>query len=83
LPFETDLLKLLPVAIYMTDAEGFITFYNEAAAEFWGRRPVLNRDRWSGSFRLYALDGSELPHDGGPVALTLKTGQPVRQELIT
>jgi PAS domain-containing protein len=32
----TDLLETLPVAVYTTDAEGRITFYNEAAAELWG-----------------------------------------------
>ena len=30
-------------AIYMTDAEGRLTFYNEAAAELWGCRPDLAR----------------------------------------
>jgi PAS domain-containing protein len=35
-----SLSKALPAAIYTTDAEGHITFYNEAAAELWGRRPL-------------------------------------------
>jgi hypothetical protein len=26
---DTKLLELLPVAIYMTDANGFLTFYND------------------------------------------------------
>ena len=33
------LLEALPVAVYTTDAEGRITFYNQAAADFWGYRP--------------------------------------------
>lgn len=80
---DTILLKLLPVAIYITDADGFLTFYNDAAAEFWGQRPELNNTRWSGAYRLYALDGQLLSHDAGPVAQTLKTGQPTQQEGIT
>jgi len=33
----TELLEALPVAIYTTDADGRITFYNRAAAELWGK----------------------------------------------
>jgi PAS domain-containing protein len=40
-PFD-ELLEALPTAVYTTDAEGRITFFNEAAADLWG---------WSG-FRL-------------------------------
>jgi PAS domain-containing protein len=38
-------IETLPAAIYMTDAEGRITFYNESAAELWGRRPKLGRQQ--------------------------------------
>ena len=34
-----ELLDALPAAVYTTDAEGRITYYNEAAAEMWGHRP--------------------------------------------
>jgi PAS domain S-box-containing protein len=74
----TELLDALPVAVYMTDAEGRITFYNDAAAELWGHRPQLGTDRWCGSWRLYWPDGRPLPHDECPMALTLKQGKPVR-----
>jgi len=36
-----ELLAALPVAIYTTDVAGRITFFNEAAAALWGRRPQL------------------------------------------
>ncbi len=36
-----EVLEALPVAVYLTDTEGRLTFYNEAAAEFWGCRPEL------------------------------------------
>ena len=32
----TDLLELLPAAVYTTDAQGRITFYNQAAARSIG-----------------------------------------------
>src|SRR5476651_2391823 len=36
-----ELLDALPAAVYTTDAEGRITYYNETAAELWGHRPAL------------------------------------------
>jgi two-component system CheB/CheR fusion protein len=68
----------LPAAIYMTDAAGRITFYNEAAAEMWGCHPEIGKSEWCGSWKLYWADGTPLPHDECPMAVTLKTGKPVR-----
>ncbi|HET7411449.1 MAG TPA: PAS domain S-box protein, partial [Pararhizobium sp.] len=39
-----EMLQALPVAVYMTDAEGRITFYNEAAATLWGQRPEIGKN---------------------------------------
>ena len=72
------LLEALPVPVYMTDADGRITFYNEAAAELWGHRPQLGSDKWCGSWRLFWPDGRPLPHDECPMALALKRGEPIR-----
>ena len=36
-----EFLNALPAAIYLTDAAGRITYFNEAAAAMWGRRPKL------------------------------------------
>jgi len=73
-----ELLEALPVAVYTTDAEGRITFFNQAAADLWGHRPALGSDQWCGSWRLYWPDGRPMPHDQCPMALTLKEGRPVR-----
>jgi len=35
------LLDVLPAAIYVTDANGRITYYNQAAVDLAGRRPEL------------------------------------------
>lgn len=75
---DTTLLAALPAAIYVTDAEGRITYYNPAAAEFWGVEPEIGTAKWCGSWRLYWPDGTPLPHDECPMAMTLKTGEPVR-----
>ena len=72
-----EFLEALGVAVYTTDAEGRITFFNEAAAELWGRRPELGEE-WCGSFRLFWSDGSPLAHGDCPMAIALKEGRAVR-----
>jgi PAS domain S-box-containing protein len=72
------LIDLLPAAIYLTDADGRITYFNEAAATLWGYRPRLNSDQWCGSWRLFRDDGTALPHDQCPMAVALKEGRPNR-----
>src|SRR5215813_13438726 len=74
----TELLEALPVAIYTTDADGRITFYNRAAAELWGNHPELGSSQWCGSWRLYWPDGRPLPHDECPMAIALREGREVR-----
>jgi PAS domain S-box-containing protein len=72
-----QVLEALPVAIYMTDAEGVITFYNEAAVELWGRRPAVGDERWCGSWKLFWPDGRPMPHDQCPMAIALSEARPV------
>ena len=72
------LLSALPVAIYTTDTDGRITFYNEAAVALWGGRPRLGVDLWCGSWRMFTPDGAPLAPDDCPMAVALKTGRPVR-----
>jgi len=73
-----ELLSAIPAAIYTTDAAGKITYFNEAAVEFAGRRPVIGSDAWCVSWKLYWPDGSPLPLDKCPMAACLKEGRPVR-----
>jgi PAS domain S-box-containing protein len=72
-----DFLDALGVAVYTTDAAGRITFYNEAAATFWGRRPELGEE-WCGSLRLFWSDGRSMHHDECPMAIALRENRPVR-----
>ena len=41
----SDLMEALGVAVYTTDAAGVITYFNEAAAELWGRRPEIGKPK--------------------------------------
>jgi PAS domain S-box-containing protein len=73
-----DLLDALPAAIYTTDAAGRITFFNEAAVEFSGRRPEIGSDQWCVTWRLYWPDGRRMAHDECPMARALKEDRPIR-----
>ena len=73
-----ELLSALPAAVYTTDAEGRITYYNEAAVELWGQRPPLGSSEWCGSWKLYWSDGTPLPHNECPMAVALKEDRAVR-----
>jgi PAS domain S-box-containing protein len=72
------LLQALPAAIYTTDADGRITFFNQAAEQLWGYRPKLGTDQWCGSWRIYTAEGKPLPHDECPMAVALKENRPIR-----
>lgn len=65
-------------AIYTTDAEGRITYYNRAAAELWGVCPEIGMSEFCGSWKLYHTDGSPLPHSECPMALALSERRAVR-----
>ena len=73
----SGLLGGLPVAVYTTDAKGKLTYYNEAAAELWGRRPELGTDEYCGAWKLFWPDGTPLPHNECPMALSLKEMRPL------
>jgi len=78
----SQLVSSLPAAVYTTDAQGRVTLYNEAAVALWGRRPEVGKELWCGSYRIFRPDGSPLPVDQCPVAVTLREGRPVRGEEI-
>jgi PAS domain S-box-containing protein len=65
-------IEALPVAVYATDSDGRVTFYNRAAVDFWGRRPEIGKTMWCGSWQLYWPDGKPMPHDQCPMAVALK-----------
>jgi PAS domain S-box-containing protein len=73
-----EILDAVPAAIYATDAEGRITYYNKATLSFAGREPVIGEDSWCVTHRLYAEDGTPLPHDRCPMAIALRENREVR-----
>src|SRR5262245_24632669 len=79
-----SLLEIMPSAMYMCDRAGLITYYNQRAAELWGRSPKLldPADRFCGSFRLLWPSDEFLPHDQCPMAVAVLTGRGTRNEEI-
>jgi PAS domain S-box-containing protein len=71
-------LDELPVAIYVTDVDGVITYFNPACLDFTGRRPEVGADRWCVTWRLYTNAGEFLPHNECPMAVAINTQRPVR-----
>jgi len=72
-----DLLQALPAAIYTTDANGRITFFNQACIEFAGRSPKIG-DMWCVTWKLFWPDGTPLRHEDCPMAVALKENRSVR-----
>ena len=72
-----DILEDLPAAIYTTDADGRISYYNQACVEFSGRTPAVG-DLWCVTWKLYTSEGLPLPHDECPMALALRERRTIR-----
>ncbi|HST30034.1 MAG TPA: PAS domain S-box protein [Chthoniobacterales bacterium] len=75
-----ELINSLPTAVYTTDAAGRVTHFNHACVELSGRIPQIGTDKWCVTWKLYHPDGRRMPHEECPMAIALKTGQPIRGE---
>ena len=64
-----DALDRLPAPIYVTDADGIVIHLTPACIDFTGRRPVIGKDRWCVTWKLYTDKGEALPHDQCPMAV--------------
>lgn len=71
-------LDRLDAPVYLTDAEGLVTYWNRACADFAGRQPRLGRDRWCVTWKLFTTAGDPLPHDACPMAVAIKQQRAVR-----
>jgi PAS domain S-box-containing protein len=73
-------LSLMPAAVYSIDASGVITYFNERAAQLWGRKPRIGDtdELFCGSEQMMLPDGTVLPHEDCPMAAVLRDGQSFR-----
>src|SRR5690606_12342535 len=72
-----EVLNILPVATYTCDQRGIITFFNQSAANFWNHPPQLGKDRWQDVLKISKRDGSQIPLDELPMALTISEGKSI------
>jgi PAS domain S-box-containing protein len=70
-----DILEDLPAAIYTTDCDGLITYFNRACVELSGRTPMLGDDQWCITWKLFSADGAELKPSDSPMAVALREKQ--------
>src|SRR3984885_1897286 len=73
-----ELFSSIPAAIYTTDADGKVTYYNDAAVALAGRTPTLGSDEWCVTWKLYSPDGTPLRTEEYPMTIALKEGRAVR-----
>ena len=69
------------IPIYTTDAEGLVTYWNQACVDFAGREPQLGSDRWCVTWRLFTLEGDPLPHEQCPMAMAIREKRSIRTEV--
>jgi PAS domain S-box-containing protein len=71
-----QLVSLMPAAVYACDEAGRITFYNQRAAELWGREPRLNEEqqKFCGAYRCW-FGGQIIPPDQTPMAMAVREGK--------
>jgi PAS domain S-box-containing protein len=72
---EKEILDTLPVAIYINDKEGLLKYYNSAASKLSGGEPQLGTDQWFVTGQLYHPDGTPMPYDECPMAVSLQEGR--------
>ncbi|MGG9961964.1 PAS domain S-box protein [Ferruginibacter sp. SUN106] len=75
-----NIIQNSPDAIYTCDQKGFIKSYNKAAVNLWGREPVVGKDLWCGSWKIFDKNGGHLPVDQHPMAIALREGRLVHGE---
>lgn len=71
-----DTIDSLPVAIFSTDADGRLTYFNQACVEFAGYQPTPGDD-WTVRLKLFH-EGKPIPHNENPLVIALGEGRSFR-----
>lgn len=74
-------LDAIATPLYVTDADGLVTYWNRSCVDFAGREPQLGKDRWCITWRLHTTADDHLPHDRCPMAVAINEARPVRGEI--
>jgi PAS domain S-box-containing protein len=73
-----EVLDDIAAALYATDADGTVTYFNKACIKLAGRTPKVGSDKWCVTWKLFTVDGKYLPHDQCPMAAAIREKQPIR-----
>jgi PAS domain S-box-containing protein len=73
-----ETLDEIPAALYVTDVEGTLTYFNKACVPLAGRTPEVGRDKWCVTWRIYTPEGEFMPHDQCPMAVAIKEKRAIR-----
>lgn len=71
-------LNDFPLAIYATNCDGDILYYNRRAVLLWRRVPVKGRDKWCADYDLYTKEGQFIPREKCAMAMAAKQGRTLR-----
>ena len=76
---EQSALDAIPSGFCVCRADNGLVRFNRRAVELWGRTPPLGdpNDQRGSSFRRYSAAGEPLPFNSTPVAMALRSGEPV------
>jgi PAS domain S-box-containing protein len=69
-----DLVEALPIAVYTTDADGQLTYFNAAAVKLSGRAPEVGTDRWCITWKNFLPDGVPLAPEECSLAVLVMGG---------
>jgi PAS domain-containing protein len=77
-----NLITSLALPAFLTDPDGKLLFFNDAAAEAVGRRfeevGRLDREEWARAFGPFDGDGRPLAADALPFSMALRDGHPAQ-----
>jgi len=76
---EQSALDAIPTGLCVCRADGSLARYNRRAIDLWGRAPRLGdpHETSTGNFRRYTPEGAPLHFAAAPVAVALRSGEPV------
>jgi len=77
LNISSQVLELMPVAVYVCDLEGQILRYNTRTRKLWRCDPN-ERDRFRAAARVFMKDGTFVPHSSLLMVVALRDGMPFR-----
>ncbi|HWD88550.1 MAG TPA: PAS domain S-box protein [Mucilaginibacter sp.] len=78
---RAEVLDQLPIPVYKCDREGYITSYNQAALELWGKEPESGV-KYGGAWRVFDADGQPMMPENYPTARTLAGKTPIKGEQV-